>query len=306
MALARTEGAWAGPYSKFRCVQEIVYVSTDSTGYNCQLRRWIEVSAGTNGFQGTVCYANWYGNVSLYKNGNYAYSAGNVHINFGQNYIAGSINANYTGSNYYSSTAGAISYTPPKPTYTISYNVNGGEGAPANQTKVYGANLVLRDTYPTREGYHFEGWAESETASSATYQPSGSFTKNANTTLYAVWAINQYAVVANANGGLFEDGKEQKDIIYNWGMTVNLSTIPTPTRKNYEFVGWFLQDGTQYFGGVIKNHIYVWAKWKMLANCYIRKDGVYKAGMMYRRENGVYGTGSTYVRKQGEYVQNTE
>ena len=166
--------------------------------------------------------------------------------------------------------------------------------------------LILFCVTHTREGYHFEGWAESETASSATYQPSGSFTKNANTTLYAVWAINQYAVVANANGGLFEDGKEQKDIIYNWGMTVNLSTIPTPTRKNYEFVGWFLQDGTQYFGGVIKNHIYVWAKWKMLANCYIRKDGVYKAGMMYRRENGVYGTGSTYVRKQGEYVQNTE
>ena len=313
MALARSEGARVGPYSTFRVVQELVYVSTDATGYNCQLRRWIEVVGGTQGFQGTVVYANWYGNVSLYQTGTYAYSAGDVHVNFGQNYTAGSINANYTGSKYYSSTASAISYTPPKPTYTISYNANGGDGAPANQTKTYGTNLVLRDTYPTREGYHFEGWAENASASSAIYQPSGSFTKNATTTLYAVWAIKQYSIICNANGGMFEDESIQKDVIFDWGTIVNIATLPEPTRKNYEFVGWYTEDDVELqsylnnmWDGAIKDYVRAWAKWKMLANCYIRQNGVYKAGMMYRRENGAYGTGSAYVRKQGEYIQNTE
>lgn len=313
MALARAEGAWAGPYSKFRCVQELVYVGTDATGYNCQLRRWIEVSAGTNGFQGTVCYANWYGNVALYKNGTYAYSAGNVHINFGQRYSAGSINANYTGSNYYSSTAGAISYTPPKPTYTISYDANGGDGAPSSQTKTYGTNLVLSYVVPTREGYHFEGWAENASASSAIYQPSGSFTKNANTTLYAVWILNEEVITFDANGGAYEDGETIKDVVYNWGTQPNPVTFPVPIRKNYELVGWYTEDGTELqsyiantWGGHIKDNIKVWAKWKMLANCYIRDNGVYKAGMMYKRDNGIYGTGSTYVRTDGEYKQNAE
>ena len=35
-------------------------------------------------------------------------------------------------------------------TYTISYNANGGTGAPGNQTKTYGVDLTLSSTKPTR------------------------------------------------------------------------------------------------------------------------------------------------------------
>ena len=38
-------------------------------------------------------------------------------------------------------------------TYTISYNANGGSGAPASQTKTYGTTLTLSSTKPTRSGY---------------------------------------------------------------------------------------------------------------------------------------------------------
>lgn len=81
-------------------------------------------------------------------------------------------------------------------TYTITYNANGGTGAPSNQTKTYGTNLTLSSTVPTRESvvdgatikhYVFKGWATSATATSPTYQPSGSYTSNAAATLYAVW-----------------------------------------------------------------------------------------------------------------------
>lgn len=72
-------------------------------------------------------------------------------------------------------------------TYTVSYNANGGSGVPNNQTKTYGIDLTLSSIIPTREGYKFLGWATSSTATTATYSAGGTFTTNANTTLYAVW-----------------------------------------------------------------------------------------------------------------------
>lgn len=71
--------------------------------------------------------------------------------------------------------------------YTVSYNANGGSGAPASQTKTHGTALTLSSVKPTRSGHTFLGWSTSSTATSASYQPSGSFTSNADTTLYAVW-----------------------------------------------------------------------------------------------------------------------
>ena len=41
-------------------------------------------------------------------------------------------------------------------TYTISFNANGGSGAPGSQTKKYFSNLTLSSTKPTRTGYTFQ------------------------------------------------------------------------------------------------------------------------------------------------------
>lgn len=73
-------------------------------------------------------------------------------------------------------------------TYTVSYNANGGSGAPSSQTKTYGTNLTLSSTVPTRTNYIFQGWATSSTGSVA-YQPGGTYTANAGVTLYAIWAV---------------------------------------------------------------------------------------------------------------------
>ena len=71
-------------------------------------------------------------------------------------------------------------------TYPISYNANGGMGAPASQTKTHGVDLTLSSTVPTRTNYIFQGWATSSTGT-PTYQPGGSFSINAPTVLYAIW-----------------------------------------------------------------------------------------------------------------------
>ncbi len=73
-------------------------------------------------------------------------------------------------------------------THTVSYNANGGTGAPGNQTKTYGQVLTLSNTRPTRANHIFQGWSTSANGA-VQYQPGGRFTADANTTLYAIWKL---------------------------------------------------------------------------------------------------------------------
>ncbi|MDR1465502.1 MAG: InlB B-repeat-containing protein [Oscillospiraceae bacterium] len=75
----------------------------------------------------------------------------------------------------------------PANVYKVSYNANGGAGAPATQDKVHDTTLKLSSTKPTRSGYTFLGWATTKTATAAKYAAGGNYTDNAKVTLYAVW-----------------------------------------------------------------------------------------------------------------------
>lgn len=119
-----------------------------------------------------------------------------------------------------------------KTSYTISYNANGGSGAPSSQTKWYGETLKLSSTKPTRTGYSFAGWATSASGSVA-YAAGANYTANAAVTLYAKWTANTYAVKYNANGGSGAPAQQTK----TYGVTLKLSTTK-PTRTNYNFLGW--------------------------------------------------------------------
>ena len=99
-----------------------------------------------------------------------------------------------------------------KRTYTVSYNANGGTGAPASQTKTYGVNLTLSSTKPTRYGYTFKGWATSSTGAVA-YPAGGTYTANSAITLYAVWEVagdvkigSYSAIRCDASGNAADEG----------------------------------------------------------------------------------------------------
>lgn len=78
---------------------------------------------------------------------------------------------------------------PPKPSHTVSYNANGGSGAPGGQTKWWGEVLTLSGTRPTRANHTFLGWATSANGTVA-YQPGGRYGADNNVTLYAKWKLN--------------------------------------------------------------------------------------------------------------------
>ena len=115
----------------------------------------------------------------------------------------------------------------------VSYNANGGSGAPVNQLKHYGKTLTLSSTIPTRTGYIFKGWSADPGATSASWSAGGSYTKNAPIILYAVWEAVTYTVSYNANGGFGAPGSQIK----THGQDLTLSTV-VPTRTNYTFKGW--------------------------------------------------------------------
>ena len=141
---------------------------------------------------------------------------------------------NLTWSGVYKGTlsaSGSISVAA-KTSYTITYDANGGTGAPSAQTKWHGTNITIPSTKPTRTGYSFQGWATSSTGSKA-YDPGDSYSGNANATLYAVWKANTYSVTYDANGGTGAPSAQTK----TYGTTLKLSTT-VPTRTNYTFLGW--------------------------------------------------------------------
>ena len=141
-----------------------------------------------------------------------------------------------------------------RPTYTVSYNANGGSGAPSNKTKqhdvakltlAYNANggsgapssqthLIntvskISGVKPTRDKYVFLGWSTSSTATKATYIVDGQYTNNnftdgATVTLYAVWTKKSPSIYINSLERSFKSvwvnvpsGKSLKSVWFKTG-----------------------------------------------------------------------------------------
>ncbi|MDR1767565.1 MAG: InlB B-repeat-containing protein [Propionibacteriaceae bacterium] len=102
-------------------------------------------------------------------------------------------------------------------TYTITYDANGGSGAPAPQTKTSGKALTLSSAKPTRATYTFLGWSTSSTATGgdSAYAPGKSYTQDKSITLYAIWAVNYVALGDSFSSGDGAGDYEQTTITNN-------------------------------------------------------------------------------------------
>ena len=183
-----------------------------------------------------------------------------------------------TGTTY---SAGA-SYTPSgdvtlyavwkQVTYTVSYDANGGTGAPASQTKIYGTALTLSGTKPTRANasagsyvvtlnvnggtvstskltanrtvsYAFKNWNTVAGGAGTSYAAGASYTAEASATLYAQW---------------------------NSSSTTASVTLPTPTRTGWTFQNWNTKSdgtGTTYNAGASytpSGDVTLYAVWKQV------------------------------------------
>lgn len=124
--------------------------------------------------------------------------------------------------------------------YTVTYDANGGTGAPAAQTKEAGFALTLSAAVPTRESstagsfevkldsndgsgsvtvlraartnrYTFKGWNTAADGTKTAYAPGAQYTLDEDLTLYAQWDSSTATAAV---------------------------TLPTPTREGCIFKGW--------------------------------------------------------------------
>lgn len=121
--------------------------------------------------------------------------------------------------------------------YAVTYNANGGSGAPASQTKWNSVALTLSSGIPTKEGYNFVGWNTSSTATTATYQPGASYTGNAALSLYAIWS-KTITLKYDTNGGTGDFGSNSVTVYNNTTSSAFTVSSTAPTRTGFIFQGW--------------------------------------------------------------------
>lgn len=116
-------------------------------------------------------------------------------------------------------------------TYAVTYDANGGTGAPSAQTKTYGVDLTLSTTKPTRTNYNFLGWSTSANGG-VVYSSGGTYTNNSAVTLYAVWEIAYIKPrIINFNAerctssGIANDSGTYIKVTFNWATDKTVTEI---------------------------------------------------------------------------------
>lgn len=127
----------------------------------------------------------------------------------------------------------------PAATHTVSYNANGGTGAPGNQTKTWGYVLTLSGTKPKRDGYTFSSWNTKANGSGTTYHPSGQYGADANVTLYAQWSVNSYTynIVYKSSSGL-QLGADVITCNYDTTNTISPKSFTGYTSPSSQSIKW--------------------------------------------------------------------
>ena len=127
--------------------------------------------------------------------------------------------------------------TPNEYTVTFDPNAEGASVDPTSKPVTFDAAYGELPT-PTREGYTFEGWYLSKTEfTPANKVEATTIVKTpGDHMLYANWAANTYTVTFNPNADDATVAPTSELVTFD----AAYGELPTPTRENYRFVGWYL------------------------------------------------------------------
>ncbi len=165
--------------------------------------------------------------------------------------------------------------TPPTKTNPSSYTYGIGVGSRSINA-------------PTREYSNFLGWINKETGETVTYITPA---MHGDITLKPVWDTIQYNIEYEYNGGgVLSDLPTS----YIYGREISADVFTAPSKDNYEFSGWTLEDGTA-FTGITKDttgNIKLVANWTpCVYNIYYEMNGgEMPSGVIYPSQY-TYGVG---------------
>ena len=143
--------------------------------------------------------------------------------------------------------------------YTVSYNVNGGTGSIASQTKTHGTNLTLTTAKPTGKSF------------TVTYNANGGTVSTSSKTVSQIFT--NWNTAANGSGKTYNAGAKysanESVTLYAQYANPSIGSLPTPTRSGYSFEGWYTSatGGTKITNSTeVTANTTVYAHWK--ANAY--------------------------------------
>lgn len=141
-----------------------------------------------------------------------------------------------------------ITVVDPSNDFVLSYNANGGTGAPSSQSYTSTSSThtaTISATVPSRSGYTFLGWATTSSASSPQYGPGDTIVLSpGTTTLYAVWEQVTYTATLrySATGATNVPSDQTYTGTSTSSHTFTISSL-TPVRSGYVFLGWSTSSG---------------------------------------------------------------
>jgi len=119
--------------------------------------------------------------------------------------------------------------------YTITLDADGGTVTPESVTarQCHDCNwAAVSLPTPTRDGYAFRGWYTEKSGNGG--EVTDMILLPRDTTLYAHWTFAHYTITFDAHGG---DVFPAHDTT---GEDWRLASLPTPTRADHEFDGWYM------------------------------------------------------------------
>ena len=134
------------------------------------------------------------------------------------------------------------------PTYTVTFDKQGGSGGSSSVTATYGLPMPSASA-PSRTGYTFQGYYTGTGGGGTKYYNSNmssarNWDRTANTTLYAYWTANTYSVAFDKQGG--SGGSSSVTATYGSAMP----SASAPSRTGYTFLGYYTGTGgggTKYY-----------------------------------------------------------
>lgn len=152
----------------------------------------------------------------------------------------------YTKSNsdMYYTTAGNLSpsavATYSVKTYAVTYNANGGTGAPSTQYKTHGTALTLSSTKPTKASTSPGNYTVTLNANGGTCSSASLTAKRTTAYTFSTWNTNSSGTGTSYASGASYTTNAALSLyaIYSSSTTTASVALPTPTRDGYDFMGW--------------------------------------------------------------------
>ena len=133
----------------------------------------------------------------------------------------------YLGSTAYGIETAITFYNYSAEKFTVSFTSGEGNGSMPSETDVIGEYTLPECAFTAPEGKSFKCWS----VNGSEAMPGDSLNVTGNTTVTALWEINQYTITFNTDGG-----SAVSPITADYGTAITAPEAPTKT--GYTFKGW--------------------------------------------------------------------